>query len=110
MARRGRGALVGPFTLSAIFPAAIATLLFLSLKQQKPVALPPMYRVNIVAAPPGERAIGEVKSGESKATPAVTPAAASPSTVQETPVPVRSSVKPALSTRANTAAAKAAAK
>ncbi|HEY4735438.1 MAG TPA: TonB C-terminal domain-containing protein [Gemmatimonadaceae bacterium] len=110
MARRENGSLSGPFALSAIFHAAVATLLFHSLRESKPVALPPMYRVNIVAAPPGERAIGEVKSGESKATPTVTPAAASPSTVQETPVPVRSSVKPAPSARANTAAAKATAK
>src|SRR3954462_8286170 len=108
-ARQNSG-LAAPFTFSALLHAALATLLFNSLKERKPVALPPMYRVNIVAAPPGERAIGEVKSGESKATPTVTPAAASPSTVQETPVPVRSSVKPAPSARANTAAAKATAK
>jgi protein TonB len=109
VARRENG-LAGPFTLSAIFHAAVATLLFHALGQSKPVALPPMYRVNIVAAPPGERAIGEVKSREAKATPAVTQPAASPSTVQETPVPVRSSVKPAPSPRTGTGAPKAAAK
>jgi protein TonB len=109
VARRENG-LAGPFTLSAIFHAAVATLLFHALGQSKPVALPPMYRVNIVAAPPGERAIGEVKSGEAKAPPAVTQPAASPSTVQETPVPVRSSVKPAPSPRTGTGAPKAAAK
>jgi len=63
MARRESGSrLVAPVTLSAILHAAVATLLFYSLKGSKPVALPPMYRVNIVAAPPGERAIGEVDS------------------------------------------------
>jgi protein TonB len=109
VARRENGTLVGPFTLSAIFHAAIATLLFHTLRESKPVALPPMYRVNIVAAPPGERAIGEVKSGESKTTPAVTQPAASPSTVQETPVPIKSNVKPAPSAR-TTGATKATAK
>ena len=110
MARRENGSVFGPFTLSAIFHAAIATLLFHSLRESKPVALPPMYRVNIVAAPPGERAIGEVKSGESKQTPAVTQPAAAPSTVQETPVPIKSSVKPAPSARTNTGATKATAR
>ncbi|HKR07927.1 MAG TPA: hypothetical protein VJS39_01945, partial [Gemmatimonadaceae bacterium] len=62
-ARQGSG-LAAPFTLSALLHLAIATLLFNSLKERKPVALPPMYRVNIVAAPPGERAIGEVKPAE----------------------------------------------
>jgi len=110
MARRDGGSpLFAPFTLSAIFHAAVATLLFQSLKQSKPVALPPMYRVNIVAAPPGERAIGEVKPGEAKSTPAVTPPVAAPSTNQ-TPVPARSAPKPAPAARTNTAAPKATAK
>jgi protein TonB len=77
--------LIGPFTLSAILHAVVATLLFFSLRQAKPVALPPMYRVNIVAAPPGERAIGEVKTSESKATTPVTQPTAAPSTVKEAP-------------------------
>jgi protein TonB len=102
--------LFGPFTLSAILHAAIATLLFNTLRESKPVALPPMYHVNIVAAPPGERAIGEVKPGESRATPPVTQPVASPSTIQETPVPTRSSVKPAPSARTSTSATKSAAK
>src|SRR5665811_2591459 len=59
MPRRESGSrLIAPFTLSAILHAAVATLLFNTLKERKPVALPPMYRVEIVAAPPGERAIG----------------------------------------------------
>jgi outer membrane biosynthesis protein TonB len=110
VARRDGGSpLVAPFTLSAIFHAAVATLLFHSLKESKPVALPPMYRVNIVAAPPGERAIGEVKSGESQPTPPVTQPTAAPSTNQ-TPLPTRSAPKPAPTARTSTSAPKATAK
>src|SRR5437764_13308112 len=86
MPRRESGSLVAPFTLSAILHALIATLLFASLKERKPVALPPMYRVNIVAAPPGERAIGEVKPAEAARTP-VTPPTPAPSTIKEPPGP-----------------------
>jgi protein TonB len=78
---------IAPFTLSAILHAAIATLLFNTLKERKPVALPPMYRVNIVAAPPGERAIGEVKSGQAKAATPVTQPSAAQSTLKEMPLP-----------------------
>lgn len=78
---------VAPFTLSAILHAAIATLLFNTLKERKPVALPPMYRVSIVAAPAGERAIGEVTSGQPKAAPAVTQPSAAQSSVKEMPLP-----------------------
>ncbi|MGI8402960.1 MAG: TonB C-terminal domain-containing protein [Gemmatimonadaceae bacterium] len=78
---------VAPFTLSAILHAAVATLLFNTLKERKPVALPPMYRVSIVAAPAGERAIGEVTSGQPKAAPAVTQPSAAQSSVKEMPLP-----------------------
>jgi protein TonB len=57
------------------------------LRERKADALPPMYRVNIVAAPAGERAIGEVKSGPSKATTSVTQPAATQSTIKEMPLP-----------------------
>jgi protein TonB len=93
----GGSRLIAPFTLSAILHAAVATLLFHSLKERKPVALPPMYRVNIVAAPPGERAIGEVKSGQPKATTAVTQPSAAQSTLKEMPLPT---AKPAQKTPA----------
>jgi protein TonB len=88
---------IAPFTLSAILHAAIATLLFNTLKERKPVALPPMYRVNIVAAPPGERAIGEVKSSQAKATTPVTQPSAAQSTLKEMPLPT---AKPAQRTPA----------
>jgi periplasmic protein TonB len=78
---------IAPFTLSAVLHAAVAVLLFNTLNEQKPVALPPMYRVEIVAAPAGERAIGEVKSEQPSAAAPVTPATASQSSVKEAPLP-----------------------
>jgi protein TonB len=66
-----------------------------------------MYRVEIVAAPPGERAIGEVRSGQAKATPSVTQSSATQSSLKEAPLPT---AKPAQKTpaRATPSTAKAA--
>jgi periplasmic protein TonB len=88
---------IAPFTISAVLHGALALLLFNTLKEQKPVALPPMYRVEIVAAPAGERAIGEVKSQQANAAKAVTQPSAAQSTVKEMPVPT---AKPAPKTPA----------
>ncbi|GAC1414298.1 MAG: hypothetical protein NVSMB53_12250 [Gemmatimonadaceae bacterium] len=86
--RRESGSrLFAPFTLSAMLHAAIAILLFNTLKERKAVALPPMYRVEIVAAPPGERAIGELKTAQGKAATPVTQPTAPQSTVKEMPIP-----------------------
>ena len=87
MPRTAGGFRVAPFTLSALLHAAVATLLFYSLRQPKTVALPPMYRVSIVAAPAGERAIGEVKPAESPAAKPVTQPSATPSSIKEAPLP-----------------------
>ena len=84
--REGSG-LGAPFTLSAVLHVVLAVLLFNSLKERKPVALPPMYRVNIVAAPPGERAIGEVKPETPASRTSVTQPTPAPSTIKEPPVP-----------------------
>ncbi len=85
--REGGSRLVAPFTLSAILHAAVATLLFNTMKERKQVALPPMYRVEIVAAPPGERAIGEVKTAQPKTAASVTQPTATQSAVKEMPLP-----------------------
>jgi periplasmic protein TonB len=97
MAGREGGPRLAPFTLSAILHAAIATLLFSTLKERRPVALPPMYRVEIVAAPAGERAIGEVSAAKAATTPPVTQPTATQSTVKEMPLP---KAKPAQKTPA----------
>jgi protein TonB len=54
---------------------SIVALALIASRQRAPEVLPPIYRVDIVAAPPGERAIGEVKPEE---TPEVAPPAAAP--------------------------------
>jgi periplasmic protein TonB len=97
MSGRAGGSRVAPFTLSALLHAAIATLLFSTLKERRPVALPPMYRVEIVAAPAGERAIGEVTAAKAAPTPPVTQPTATQSTVKEMPLP---KAKPAQKTPA----------
>jgi protein TonB len=56
-----------------------------------------MYRVEIVAAPAGERAIGEVTAAKAAATPPVTQPTATQSTVKEMPLP---KAKPAQKTPA----------
>ncbi len=99
MPGRVNGSHIAPFTLSAVLHAAVATLLFNTLKERKPVALPPMYRVEIVAAPAGERAIGAVKSEQARATTPVTQPSASQSSVKELPLPT---AKPAQKTSART--------
>jgi periplasmic protein TonB len=86
-ARRSGSRHIAPFTFSAILHATVATLLFNTMRERKPVALPPMYRVEIVAAPPGERAIGEVKSSQAQAPPAVTQQSAPQSSVKDMPLP-----------------------
>jgi protein TonB len=108
--RAGGSRTIAPFTLSAILHAAVATLLFNTLKERKPVALPPMYRVEIVAAPPGERAIGEVRSGQAKATPPVTQQSAAQSSAKVVPLPrAKSAQKTPARATPSTAPAKAAA-
>ena len=88
MPSRESGArLITPFTLSALFHVLLLTLLFSSLSKPKRVALPPMYRVSIVAAPAGERAIGEVRPDQPKAASTVTPASVAPSSPREMPLP-----------------------
>lgn len=75
----GRARLRGPFGVSVLLHAAlIAALIFMH--PVAPKALPPMYRVNIVAAPPGPRAPGVVPI---RPTPAPPPAEKPP------PVPKR---------------------
>jgi protein TonB len=78
-----RGALVASVALHL---TAIA--LFFVMRASPPVPMPPTYRVNLVAAPPGPRQIGEVQPApKPEAPPAVEkPTAAKPAPVaRETP-------------------------
>jgi len=65
----------GPLGISLALHLSIVALALIASRQSAPEVLPPIYKVDIVAAPPGERAIGEVKPEE---TPEVTPPAAAP--------------------------------
>jgi len=62
---------------------AVAIALFFAMRASRPVPMPPTYRVNLVAAPPGPRQIGEVQPTPAPATP---PAAEKPA--EEKPAPV----------------------
>ena len=53
------GGLGGPLGLSLLLHAGLVALI-IALRPPPPPALPPIYRVNIVAAPPGPRAAGVV--------------------------------------------------
>jgi len=56
--------LVGPLGISAALHLSVVALALIAYRKQAPELLPPIYKVDIVAAPPGERAIGEVKPEE----------------------------------------------
>ena len=62
----------GPMGLSVLLHASIIAAAFLA-RPGPPKALPPVYKVNLIAAPPGERAIGAVTS---QPTPPPTPTTA----------------------------------
>jgi hypothetical protein len=67
--------LARPLGISAALHLSVVALAMIAYRKQAPEVLPPIYKVDIVAAPPGERAIGEVKPEEA---PVVTPPAAAP--------------------------------
>jgi protein TonB len=93
IAHRNESRHLGSFALSALLHAVLGVFAFQSLKQPKPIALPPMYRVNIVAAPAGERAIGEVKTAAATPAAPVTQPSTSQSSVKEMPLPAAKPVK-----------------
>ncbi len=57
---RARGGLAAPVTVSAALHALVLTAAVMLGPGQRPPT-PPVYRVNLVAAPPGERAVGIVR-------------------------------------------------
>lgn len=56
-----RNSLKGPLGFSALLHVSLLGVLLWGFRSSPPVKLPPMYKVNIVAAPAGPRAIGEVR-------------------------------------------------
>ncbi|MDQ2889752.1 MAG: TonB family protein [Gemmatimonadota bacterium] len=74
MSSGGRtGGLAGGLGVSAAVHLTIIALAIWGLRPGPPVVLPPIYKVNIVAAPPGPRAIGEVTTAPAPAHPAPVP-------------------------------------
>lgn len=71
-ARRAPRSLAGPIGASAVLHAAIILPLLL-LHQVSGVSMPPMYKVQLIAAPPGERAVGVVTDAPAPAVPAKAP-------------------------------------
>ena len=81
--------LKGPLGVSLGLHATIAALVLLGFRKGDTPALPPIYKVNIVAAPPGPRAIGTVQpdvATPKPATPPVTPP--TPAKTKEPAVPI----------------------
>jgi periplasmic protein TonB len=79
----------GALVLHAAFFAALVLL-----ANRAPTVMPPVYRVNIVAAPPGERAIGIVPPTPQAQTPTPTPVAPPPLTQPPPVVPSFTPQKP----------------
>lgn len=107
--------LTGPLMASALVHAAALAGIFVARDTDRPIALPPIYRVNIVAAPAGPRAIGEVT--QAPPTPAQTapPRTAAEQPMQQMPspnrapatAPRRTTPAPAQASRPRTPAARA---
>jgi protein TonB len=75
--------------VSLALHATLVVLVLLSFRKSEPQALPPIYKVNIVAAPPGPRAIGTVQPEPAKSEPVKPPAPTPPkSTTREPAVPI----------------------
>jgi periplasmic protein TonB len=83
-ARRPPQGIGGAFALSILLHAAVV-LPFVFLKAAPEPSLPPMYRVDLVAAPPGPRAMGVVR----ETPPAVEPTATKAPSKAEAPDPVK---------------------
>lgn len=94
MRRSDNAHLKGPMGVSlALHLSLVALVLLAGLRKTDVPALPPIYRVNIVAAPAGPRAIGEVRP-EPAETPPVTPREVAP------PPPPSPTVERAVPTKA----------
>lgn len=85
--------LTGSLLGSAILHAAALTALFVVRDRERAIALPPVYRVNIVAAPAGPRAIGEVTPAPPSPAQTAPPRPAAEQPVQQMPSPNRAPMR-----------------
>ena len=81
--------LTGPAGVSVALHATLVALIVLGFRKGPPQALPPIYRVNIIAAPAGPRAIGVVQPEVAETPPVVAPTVAPPvkAPPRESPLP-----------------------
>ena len=79
----------GPLAASALVHLAALAALFVVRDTEPPITLPPVYRVNIVAAPAGPRAIGEVTPAPPAPAQTAPPRPAAEQPVQPMPSPDR---------------------
>lgn len=86
---------------SVALHVGIVLLALIAMRKGEPEALPPIYKVNIVAAPPGPRAIGTVQPEPATPQPVTPPAAVPP-----TPTPLREPAVPLAKTTPAKAATK----
>ena len=61
--------LAGPLGIAVLLHGGVIAVALVLSARNAPVPLPPVYQVNIVAAPPGERAIGEVRPAPTRPEP-----------------------------------------
>lgn len=91
---QGRSGLLVPLGFSALLHGSLVALAMLVTRNSNTVALPPVYRVNIVAAPAGPRAIGTVGAEPSAAkTPPATTASPDP-VIRKAPIDLPASKAP----------------
>ena len=72
LARRAPRSLAMPITLSAVLHLSIITP-FILVRSEPPRLLPPMYKVELIAAAPGPRAVGVVSDAPAPEAPAKVP-------------------------------------
>ena len=84
---RGQSGIGGAFALSVLLHAVVAAPLVIWKAAPAP-PLPPMYQVDLVAAPPGDRAVGVVREAPATETPTTKapPKALAPDPVKAAPI------------------------
>lgn len=88
MAAEAGAQLRGPIGISVGLHLTLVAIALVGIRNEPAEVLPPIYKVDIVAAPPGPRAIGVVRPEP------ITPPPAAPARTPPAPVPPRQSVMP----------------
>ena len=99
LAEKGPVRLGGPFGVSVALHLSVLALALITLRKGAPEQLPPVYRVNIIAAPPGERAIGEVKPEPAPPVEKTPAAPVAPPTPKERAIPLAKTIPKKASAR-----------